>query len=374
MKKLIVILAVIAMVGAFTATTMAAEWNFYGSARMGTFYTSDDPGKPDPGDVAESSTDTLLWDLHGNSRIGANVKFNDQIGGRFEYGSGPNLRLLYGTYNFDGGQLLIGQTYAPNTSFYSNSVFDQDGNLLGVGQFYTSRLPMIQLSMGGFKVALIKPKVLSSILGPTVADVTSLDDFDSVSIDTEVKFPKIEAAYHYKTDQLSVNVFGGYQTVDIKGEDDLGNSFDDSMDSWVAGIGGGVDFGAMYLNAGVHLGQNLGQYGAVTATVYGSSFDEAIWGGDKMIDNDGFGYLVVLGYKASDSVTVEAGYGSEESELDVSGAHKDQIVQYYANLTYTITPGFFVVPEIGMIDRKNSADNSDEGDVTYGGLKWQINF
>ncbi|MGB6012421.1 MAG: hypothetical protein WBI57_14245, partial [Desulfobacterales bacterium] len=64
----------------------------------------------------------------------------------------------------------------------------------------------------------------------------------------------------------------------------------------------------------------------------------------------------------------------EENELDMAGAHKDQTVQYYANLSYTITPGFFIVPEIGFIDFKDSASGSDQGDFTYGGLKWQINF
>ncbi len=93
-----------------------------------------------------------------------------------------------------------------------------------------------------------------------------------------------------------------------------------------------------------------------------------------MIDNDGFGYLIVLGYKVSDSVNLEAGYGSETNELDYAGSNEDETVQYYGNMTYTITPGFFIVPEIGFIDRKDDADGDDEGDIFYGGIKWQINF
>jgi hypothetical protein len=368
MKKLIVILAVIAMVGAFTATTMAAEWNLYGSARMATFWVSDDPGG-----VGSSSSDNLNWDLQGNSRIGANVKFNDSIAGRFEYGSGPNLRLLYGTYNFDGGQILIGQQYAPSTSFYSDSVYDGDGDLLGVGQFYIGRVPMIQLSMAGFKVALIKPSTFTSIVAPIydpVAMTYSYLPSGRVTTDTEVKLPKIEVSYAYKTDQFFVDVFAGYQTFDQKFDDGVDVCFDDSVDSWVAGIGGGVNFGAMYLKAGVHISQNQGQYGAYNPV---GMFDEAVYDGAKMVDNDGFGYLVVLGFKASDSVNIEAGYGSETNELD-GAYHEDETIQYYANLTYTITPGFFVVPEIGMIDRKNDVMGDDAGDITYGGIKWQINF
>jgi hypothetical protein len=369
MKKLIVILAVIAMVGAFTATTMAAEWNFYGSARMGTFYVQDDPGRP-----GSTSSDNLNWDLQGNSRIGANVKFNDQIGGRFEYGSTPSLRLLYGTYNFDGGQILIGQTYAPSVSFYSDSVYDADGDLLGVGQFYRGRVPMIQLKMGSFKVALIKPNVSSSIIGQVAPVAPATEAFGTITGTTELSFPQIEVAYAYKTDQWFMDVFAGYQTYDLKRDEDVYNSaFDDSIDSWVAGIGGGMNFGAMYLKAGIHISQNQGNYGAYNPAA-NNMFDEAVYDGSKMIDNDGFGYLIVLGYKVSDSVNLEAGYGSETNELDFSGSNDDETVQYYGNMTYTITPGFFIVPEIGFIDRKDDVEGVDDGDIFYAGLKWQINF
>jgi hypothetical protein len=389
MKKLIIILAVIAMVGAFTATTMAAEWNFYGSARMTTFYVSDDPdtqwrpasATQDGSFVDASSSDNLNWGLQGNSRIGANVKFNDSIGGRFEYGPGVNLRLLYGTYNFDGGQLLIGQSYTPSVAFYSNSVYDADGNLLGVGQFYNGRQPMIQLKMGGFKIALIEPVDSDSIQGRVAAGSPSPDTYKAIKGTSEVKFPKIEVSYAYKTDQFFVDVFAGYQTYDLDRDADvavppaapLNQKINDSIDSWVAGIGGGANFGAMFLKAGVHFSENQGNYGAYNPAA-NKMFDEAVFTGSELIDNDGFGFLVVLGYKASDSITLEAGYGFEENELDVSGSQEDETAQYYANLTYTIAPGFFVVPEIGFIDRKDNHWGSDSGDIFYGGMKWQINF
>ncbi len=106
MKKLLIIFAVLCL----AAPAMAADWNFYGSARMATFYSIADK------DI-EGDNDTInrtLWDLQGNSRFGANVKVNDQIGGGFEYGTGVNLRKLFGTYTFGGGsELLIGQTYTP---------------------------------------------------------------------------------------------------------------------------------------------------------------------------------------------------------------------------------------------------------------------
>ena len=345
MKKLIVILAAIALVGAFTLPAMAADWNFYGSARMATFYTSVDDGVAGTDDVKD-----LQWDQQGNSRIGANVKFNDEIGGRFEMSDSFGKRLLYGTYNFGAGQLLLGQSYTPTVYFYSNSVYDGDGDLLGVGQFYTGRQPMIQLSMAGLKVALVT-QASGAALGTS----------------QEFMLPKIEASYGFKTDQFFVDVFAGYQTYEEKGTS-IG---DEDVDAWVAGLGGGVNFGPVFFKAGVHMSQNQGNYGAYNPA--GMPDEAAIIGGE-LVDNDGLGYLAVLGFKASDKLTFEVGYGHEENEQDVSNSEADETDQYYGNVTYLITPGFFIVPEIGIIDYKEDASKADEGDLFYAGLKWQINF
>jgi hypothetical protein len=348
MKKLIAILAAVVLVFAFTVPTMAAEWNFYGSARMATFWTtySEDPASSG---VSIDDVDDLQWDQQGNSRIGANVKVNDEIGGRFEYGDSPNKRIHYGTYNFGGGQLLVGQTYTPSVNFLSNSVFDGDGDLLGVGSFYNSRRPMIQLSMAGFKVALIQ-QATGAALGTQ-----------------ETTLPKIEASYKFSTDMFHVTPYVGYQTYEEKNTA-IG---DEDIDSWVVGLGGGVNVGPVFFNAAVHASQNAGNYGQYNP---GSMADEAAIIGGKLVDNDGLGYLAVLGFKASDKITIELGYGYQEHELDTSGAKADETTQYYVNLTYVITPGFFIVPEIGMIDFEDDADSLDEDELLYYGLKWQINF
>ena len=42
MKKLFVLFGAVALVVAFTAPSFAAEWSFYGSARMSMFWTNQD--------------------------------------------------------------------------------------------------------------------------------------------------------------------------------------------------------------------------------------------------------------------------------------------------------------------------------------------
>jgi len=115
MRKLFVLLAAVAFVVAFTVPAMAADWSFYGSARMYTFMS--DYSKEYTG--TGFSDDDLSWFLQGNSRIGAKVKAG-AVSGRFEYGSGPSLRLLNGAWNFGGGTLVVGQDYSPIDTFISN--------------------------------------------------------------------------------------------------------------------------------------------------------------------------------------------------------------------------------------------------------------
>jgi hypothetical protein len=404
MKKLFIIFAVLCL----AAPAMAADWNFYGSARMQTFWTNNDVGP----EGAQADDTDVRWAPFGNARIGANVKFNDQIAGKFEVGDTFNKRQLFATYTFGNGmELLLGQTYTPTSQyFYSFSGYGDDNNLLGIGQFYTGRKPMIQFKMGSFKLALVTPStgptavkgdnddaiygVLADQGGGVYAYNTvgvTEDTTNAVVVvpatgafevkDTDVIIPKIEASYKFKTDMFFVDVFGGYQTYDLDAP-----SKEYSIDSYVAGLGGGVNVGALFFNAGVHMGQNLANYGnvgflgpdnlaaasstAVTALKIGAASYNSTK--DEIVDNDGLGYLAVLGFNASEMFTIEAGYGYQQYEDDAEGAKTDSAKQYYVNCTINIAPGFFIVPEIGKVEWE--LDDVDFGDYMYYGAKWQINF
>jgi hypothetical protein len=408
MKKLLIVLAVLLL----AAPTMAAEWNFYGNARFATWTTDVDMDVPG----GDSDRDTL-WDQQGNSRIGAKVKFNDEIGGAFEMSDSFGKRQLYGTYNFGGGQLLIGQTYTPSSSyFYSNSVYNADGDLLGIGQFYVGRVPMIQLKFGNLKLAFVKPNTdnkytYKSMLdekdwtvnypvagipaelegavgesGPVVSDPDLVEDFtekydldgvgyelvdtETLAYDTDTTFPKIELSYGYKGEMFFVDVFGGYQTYELESEG--GPSYD--VDAYVVGIGAGLNMGPAYLKAGFHMGENFGNYGQwnQAAGYFGADkfIDKAVIVDGNLEDSDGMGYLGVLGFKANDMLDFQAGYGREETEI---GDYEAEITQYYLQATINITKGFFLVPEIGMIEYEEEGVSA-EPEVFYAGAKWQINF
>jgi len=409
MKKLFIIFAILCL----AAPAMAADWNFYGSARMATFSVD-----VDADDGTDSDTDTQ-WAQQGNSRFGATVKVNDQIGGGFEMSDSFGKRKLYGTYTFgSGAQLLLGQTYTPSALFYSNSVYDGDGDLLGIGEFYEGRLPMIQFKMSGLKVALITPNNSGALSADnddavyrwyttaggdidfqgTLAEAeefeedavdngivtaeeastrfvlvpeTGLIEFDNVN----TTFPKLEVGYGLKMDMFFVDVFAGYQTYELESTK-TGRTVD--VNSYVIGGGGGVNVGPFYAKLGAHFGQNLGDYGAYVPGPLGEDGQD-ITNSAKLnaaatdvLDSDGMGYLAVIGFNASEMFTVEAGYGHEEAELDNSN-NTVEGDQYYLNCTVNIAPGFFVVPEVGMIKTQDDV-SAPEPEVFYWGAKWQINF
>ena len=107
MKKFTILIAAIALV-CFAAPAMAVDWNFYGNARMATFYVSEDFGDVAAG--ADSEDTDLQWDLQGNSRFGANVKA-ENIKAQVEMGINEatvSARRVYGVWNFGSGTMKVG--------------------------------------------------------------------------------------------------------------------------------------------------------------------------------------------------------------------------------------------------------------------------
>jgi hypothetical protein len=369
MKKSVAILAAFALVAGFAATAAAADWSFYGSARMTTFSsTLSEEAPSNPMGPTYDDTDTA-WALQGNSRIGATVSAGD-VGGGFEYGTGVNVRKLYGTWNFGGGELLVGQTYTPVTSLLSNQVYNGDNGLLNIGELYAGRQPMIQLTFGGFKVALISPSATTGSGFP--------------NIDTDTTLPKIEAAYKFSTDMFYVKPYVGYNSIDEVNAADL----DESVDSYVAGVAGQVAVGPATIKANFYMAQNPVAYGAtsatagaptdaVTGTVVGAG--TPIWNGTSFVDMDEMGGLLMASFKINDMIGLEAGIAYKNQEYDDAGTTAErEVMAYYLQLPITLADGVYIIPEIGQYDfgdlEQTGLADVDLGDLSYIGAKWMINF
>ena len=67
-----------------------------------------------------------------------------------------------------------------------------------------------------------------------------------------------------------------------------------------------------------------------------------------------------------------------QSKLDEGGAKKDEAQSYYVQAVIPIAEGngakLSVTPEIGVIDYMKDASGAKEGQATYFGAKWQLDF
>jgi predicted porin len=340
MKQFIVGVAALAMVLTAAMNAAASEWNFYGNARIGTFFEDIDiPGGTDTTNFREY--------LHGNSRIGAKVRVSDQLRGRFEYGTGVNVRQLWGEWNFGAGSLLVGQGYTPLYMGYSTQVWNGDNGLENYGACSVSRRPMIQLTFGGLEIAAVQP---------------ASDDLGTGGTE-EISMPKMEISFTSRINNFSYEISGGYNSYELSTG---GLSYD--VDSWVIGLGAEVKFGPAYLAGNVYTGENLGPYGVKT-----TSDADPVVSGSTLLENSGFGFILVGGYKFSDMVTVEAGYGYEDSELD-NAPQEDDSTSYYIQAKLTLAPGVYITPEIGIADHGQDRNGAEEEETLYYGCKWQISF
>lgn len=333
----------VGLISLSTLPTQAADWNFYGSARVATFQVETD--------TSEKVVDTYQQSLHSNARIGAKIGVSDTLSGVFEYGASrgnTNLRKLYGEWDFGNGKLLVGQTYTPLNWACSNQVFGTDNNLKAQGMIYSGRETMLKLTLGNFKLAVISPDT---------------DDLGT-GYTTETDIPAIEASYTVTLDSVTLAAGGGYSAYEII---DGPATYD--IDSHVLAGSIRFRFGAAFLNATAFTGQNVGNL--IALSVDGDNrWDDgfAMISGNRVLDSDSLGYGLVAGYRLSPMFTFEAGYGFVQNDIDTLA--DDEARTYYANVTVTLAPGVFFVPEIGRFDGVEPTD----AETTYYGIKWQINF
>jgi hypothetical protein len=385
MKKLAILIAAIALV-CFSVPAMAVDWNFYGSARMATYWVSDDPG------TGGGDTD-LQWDLQGNSRVGANVKA-ENLKGQFEFGvssdsaGGGNVsaRRLYGVWDFGPGKLKVGKDYTPVSQFISGQVYDADLGLLGIGTQYGNREAQVAFSFGGFEIALIQP-VSGYIMGLEATSTTAFAGTlgtTRINQTTETaangnldeRLPKVEAKWGMSFDAFNFNLQGGinYYTIsDVISSED-GKRNDIKVTSYTLGADAGFNFGPGYVKGSVAYGQNWDD----AAWALGGNHNQgspAVWDGDDGID-DTTSYMAALvaGLKVSDMLSFEAGFGYRVDDPDANGAKKSEPWSVYAQSVIVMAPGVYIIPEVGYFDGDQTFAGDDALTTFYLGGKWQIDF
>jgi hypothetical protein len=379
MKKLILAIAALALIA---SPALAADWNMYGSARMATWYI--DRGEPDATDFVAGDPagyvglddDGVQWQLQGNSRLGANVKA-ENISGRVElaltsagaHDGAVGTRLIYGDWNFGAGKLRIGKAYTPSSQFVSGQAFAADLGLLGVGTNYGRRVPGLQLMMGGFTVALLQNGADNAGRYTSFTAGTRNGDID-------VYFPKIEVGWGMAMDTWNFNLMGGLNYAEVEDVvNNNGNTKDVDVTAWIIGGDVGFNFGPAYLKAAVSYGENWSNgrwsdLGVVNNTAAGAQFD----GDDDTDDSTNYQGSLIGGFKFTDTMSFEAGWGYRCADSDVSGAKKDEAWNLYGQAVIAMAPGVWLIPEVGYFDFMDNVRGEDEDDELYLGAKWQIDF
>jgi hypothetical protein len=407
MKKLLVLAVAIVVTFAFALPATAqdkAEWSWYGSVRMWTAWESVDDNTPPqlasqgaPGAFFQVGTSRAIarqyggtfeddtevaWILQSNSRIGANVKWGN-IGGRVEYGhtTTPTLRLLYGTWNFGPGTLLVGQDYGSYFYLISNlcGPGGAECNGIGFGSIYSGRTPQLKLIMGGFKVNLSSSSNVTSFNAAPVAPTIPTDTLliPNAPVNTDRLLPKIEASYTFNAGPGQFFIGGIYNS--YKEKYDVGFERDFDVKGWALGAGTRMNFGPFYANASFQIAENPNNSGAGPYTLFPSVqlYNPAT---DASVDSDYMGAQIILGFKLTDAMSFEGGFIWQNGDFDtaVLGNVEQSTYTYYLQMNWSPAKNVFITPEVGVVDYNKldlgNAPDLDYGKLTWFGIKWMINF
>jgi len=353
MKKLIALLAI----GLIAAPAFAASWDMYGQVRLRAFYENTDKHY---NTLGESDTD-LAFGTVQNSRIGAKVKADDKLSAVVELGLGSNeaganavtTRLIYADYDFGGLKLRIGQDFGPTATFFDyNQVSNTDNDLVGFGTINSGRYAQIKLMASGFELALSRP---------------GLGSYTTNNAD--IYLPRLEAAYTLDMKPIKVKAFGGYQVFKAYNANENVATADEQLSAYVVGALAKADMGMFFSTLSGYYGANTGLMG-----YQGSASGIAVNAVPTLNDDSSdYGFAINAGFKASDSLIFEAGYGYATADRD-DYTKADKAQSYYVNATVKLAKNFFIVPEISVEDKMKNKNDADEGKKVYYGAKFQANF
>lgn len=389
MKKLIAIFAVLLL----AAPAMAADWEFYGSQRVNTFYVYNDYGDFPTSDrfgVGSSGSGKdddwgLIWDFQPGSRLGAKVKA-DKVKGQIEVGlnmsssnGGNNFngtsggdgfvssRRAWGEWKFaDNASLKIGKDYTPVSNLISGRVFADDGGLLGNGDFYGGRPGQVALTLGGFEIAFI------------TNPLSNPGNIPTTGADPDYNIPKIEARYTLKLDSFEIAPFGGfnYFKIDKAASPTIAEDLD--IISYVGGLNIKGAIGAFYFAVQGAYGQNWGnaRWSSGINGQSGQAAAASLKDDDDVNDSTSWMAGGLVGLKFTDTLKFEVGGGYRNDDPDVDGADDIYGWGVYGQVVVTMAPGVYLVPEVGYLDFGEPAfgDDDDNGYSWYAGMKWQIDF
>lgn len=348
MKKQLVILSAVAAVTAFAVPAMA-ETTLYGSARMAVFYNFADAKTT----AATGKTAGVDEHLQGNSRFGANFS-NGDVGGKVELGTAVNTRLLYGTYNFGGGKLTVGQDYNSYYTFTAQTHGDDNG-LNGYGALWDGRQAQLRVNLNnGLYLAAITPT--GNVNGTPAATGVIVPNAEA-NANIKIYIPKLNVGYAGKAGNISYNA-------GLVGQTFKNLTVNEQVNALLGYVNGKAGFGATTLMFNLSYAQNAGNMGFMGRQSYATATKK---------DAKGFEGYVQLSQKLSDSLSANAGLGYVTDKTS-GNASADNKMAFFVNAPITLTKGVYITPEFSYYDEMKSAADKDQAKSYALGAQFRIDF
>lgn len=390
MKKLLVVLLVLGL----AAPAMAAEWNWFGQARvmLGWTYQSDDfIGNPMDDDERLNGIqngNVLNMPSAGTAEIGANVKASDSISGHFSIGNVTSntgagetakFRNLYTKWNFGAGTMLLGHTNTILNSIAGLPIGTDDDPFLFHGQLYESRRDQITFQFGGLELSAIQNQGIGD--GDLAALAIANGLLPGQLVETAV-IPKMEAAYTWKADAFMLKGGVGYQTFEIETTD---GDYDESVDSWVVSLDARYRPGPWFVAAGAWYAVNPYNYGILAANTNAGSLVQnglsnvkAVFVDGEVEDAEMYSIYLVGGMNLTDRVAMGAGvsYMNSQQDYDAYDA-EDDVINWYLQMPITVAQGVQIIPEVGghhFGDDEVNDVTTENGEWYYFSTRFQISF
>jgi hypothetical protein len=175
-------------------------------------------------------------------------------------------------------------------------------------------------------------------------------------IDAELQ--GLKARYQMDLSGTNLELSGGY-VPGTKAVIPSDPQFD--RDTYLGYVSVKIPFHRFFVNGGAFFGQNMD----ALALIGQRPFDE------RGLQTSIFGYQIGGGYKLSDSLSIQAGWGQATQERDVA---RDDLKAWYLKAQISLGWRISISPQVGYVDFTNGDGEKTKEEAFYCGARWQINF
>ena len=215
--------------------------------------------------------------------------------------------------------------------------------------------------------ALVLRPAMSSLEEPNSSLHLSVEDFRSAPFqeffspafdEAGTALPGLQARYQMGLADHSLELSGGY-VPGLKGAVPSESRLD--PDAYLGYVNLKIPLHRFYLKGGAFFGQNMDALPLMAQ----SPWDER--GPQRSL----FGYQVGGGYKFSDTLSIQAGWGQAAQGQEIS---REDLRTWYIQAQISLGWRVSITPQVGYVDFTNGDGEKTKAEAFYCGARWQINF